>query len=232
MVLDVDLFYHFGDPSLQQQQLLRLRNVDPFVHVQNLLQESGLAVYDPLGNVEAAFEKLSLRPTFVTSLRDVRSESLVLIGEATVWDRRLIASINELAAEGKWVIVLRADTDSKFPMNLSGGGHRLSFSHLSQSDWSPKKLDTAFWPKHHEAAPGLQLFVEKNELFISPQIGPQVWQLAEYHLKEHRGGLLFIGVPVIHRWNASPVPRVLLSHALVHARKLASAGESSLNIKE
>ncbi|WP_372722566.1 hypothetical protein [Novipirellula sp.] len=216
VMLEVDLFLHFGDPLSETRHPLRLHSPDCFVNIRQTLRDAGIALYDPAGITEDALKKTGLTPNVAASLKRVDSEAIIVIGESIAWDKRTVKAAEQWASDGKWVIVLRPTDASTWPMQTSAAdGVKLAFTSITNSRWRPKQLDLDFWSSHAEHARGWELQVSNNQLRMTPAIGPQVWQLAEYQSRENHGGCLFVGVPLISRWNESPVPRELLTHILL-----------------
>ncbi|TWT92791.1 hypothetical protein [Stieleria varia] len=213
VVLSVDLYFHFGDPSAEIHHPIRLHATDCFTAVHQTIQDHGIAIYDPTGDTLAALQPLSLNPRVVSSLKHVDDEAIVVLGEAIAWDKRTMQYVKQLVADGKWVIVLRPTDESQWPLPLSATSIRnLEFKPLVESRWIPKKLDAKFF----DQVTGWELRVSRGELLLAPAIGPQIFQLAEYQSQADHGGCLFVGVSLVERWKTSPVPRELLKHMLVH----------------
>lgn len=213
VTLEVDLFLRFGDPLSESRHPLRLHSPDCFVNIRQTLSDAGIALYDPAGITEDALEKTGLTPNVVTSLKRVDSEAIIVIGESIAWDKRIVEAAEQWVSDGKWVIVLRPADTSTWPMQTSAAdGVKLAFTTIANSRWHPKQIDLEFWSSHAEHARGWELQVSNNQLRMTPAIGSQVWQLAEYQSRENHGGCLFVGVPLISRWNEFPVPRELLTH--------------------
>ncbi|WP_442508886.1 hypothetical protein SH528x_000424 [Novipirellula sp. SH528] len=213
VVLEVDLFLHFGDPLAETRHALRLHSPDCFVNIRQTLSDAGIALYDPAGITEDALVKTGLTPNVVTSLKRVDTEAIIVIGESIMWDKRIVKAVEQWVSDGKWVIVLRPADASTWPIPTSAAdGVKLAFTSITNSRWRPKRLDLEFWSSHAKHPRGWELQVSNNQLRITRAMGPQVWQLAEYQSRENHGGALFVGVPLISRWNESPVPREFLTH--------------------
>lgn len=219
VVLDTTLVFRLNDSQTDFKSSLRLRSKDACFHVRRQLTEAGLAIYDPVGQTSAAIKELSLEPRIIASLREIPTESTVIVGEGVEWSEELVKAADNWGKRGKFVITLLPTASSTWPLPLSGERFdKVHFLQLSQSNWYPANLDSSFWTGSDRVADrhnGWGVRIQANKLVMSPEKGPQVWELVEYQLKESDGGSLFVGVPMISRWHESPVPRELLSHVLV-----------------
>jgi len=216
VILEAELHYRIGTVLPEQQITLRLRDGDPLAAIQQTLAAAGVALWDPIGITDKAFETLSFRPKRVSSLRDVGDERIVIIGEANAWDKQNITELERFARKGKWVIVMRGAEGALWPVSLSArDSPELAFTQLSRGPWWPAKLDTDFWAIGTPQAQGWSLHVRDHDLVLTPSSGVDVWQLVKHSAPHDNGGICFIGVPMLPHWEVSPVPRELLAHLFI-----------------
>ena len=233
VVLKATLSCRLGDSEPTVDFPLRLRGPNPFHVVQETLKQSGIAVFDPLGATAEALKELEVPVEVVTSLSDTEEAQLVIIGEGVPWDEGLVEEAEKLAQQGKFLLVLRPQAESVWPLPLSAEGvSQFRFNQLADVQRTaggpvPQTLDVQFWDAEQTTRPGWALRIENEKLLLTPGKGSQVWQMAEYHTVQ-KGRCVFLGVPVMADWKSSPVPRELLagiftSHLTIQAATTAAA---------
>ncbi len=224
VVLNATLRCHLEGSAAEVVLPLRLRGPNPFEHVRETLEKNKIALYDPVGKTAEAFQGLEVTVQSVTTLQKVDEAPLVIIGEGVEWNDRLTERADELARHGKLVLVLRPQDESIWPLKLSAENlSQWKFVSLAESGLVPQKLDIEFWRTEANTRAGWELSISRQKLQLVPQNGPQVWEISEYHTV-NKGRCLFIGFPLIARWNSSPVPRELLAEILIsHLTPLSAA---------
>ena len=222
VVLDVALSCYLDGSDQEVVLPLRLRGPNPFAHVRETLEKSEFTLFDPVGKTEEALNGLEVTLPTVSSLQEIDNAPLVIIGEGVEWDEPLIERANELVRQGMFVLVLRPQKESTWPLDLSATGlSQFRLSQLADSGLAPQKLNIEFFGVASNAGWGLQLSHDKLQL--APENGPQTWPIAEYH-SMNQGRCLFVGFPLIAHWSASPVPRELLAEILTsHLTHLSAA---------
>lgn len=224
VVLNVTLSCHLEGSGTEVVLPLRLRGPNPLAHFRETLEKNGIALYDPVGKTAEAFQGLEVTVQSVTTLQKVDEAPLVIIGEGVEWNDRLTERADELARQGKLVLVLRPQDESIWPLKLSAENlTQWRFVSLAESGLVPQKLDIQFWGTDANTNAGWELKISRQKLQLVPQIGPQIWQIAESKTV-NKGRCLFIGFPLIARWSSSPVPRELLAEILIsHLTSLTAA---------
>ena len=233
VVLKATLSCRLGDSEQTIEFPLRLRGPNPFRVVQETLKQSGIAVYDPLETTAHNLKELEVPVEVVTSLPDTEEAQLVIIGEGVLWDEDLVDEAEQLTQQGKFLLVLRPQAESVWPLPLSAEGvSQFRFNQLADVQRAaggpvPQTLDVQFWDAAKTTRPGWALRIENEKLLLTPGKGSQVWQMAEYHTL-NKGRCVFLGVPVMADWKSSPVPRELLagiltSHLAIQAAMTAGA---------
>jgi hypothetical protein len=215
VVLNATLRCHLEGSATEVVLPLRLRGPNPFEHVRETFEKNKIALFDPVGKTAEAFQGLEVTVQSVTTLQKVDEAPLVIIGEGVEWNDRLTERADELARQGKLVLMLRPQDDSTWPLKLSAENlSQWKSVSLAESGLVPKKLDIEFWGTDANTRSGWGLSISRQKLLMVPQIGPQVWEISEYHTV-NKGRCLFIGFPLIARWSSSPVPRELLAEILI-----------------
>ena len=224
VVLNVTLSCHLEGSEAEVVLPLRLRGPNPFEHVRESFEKNKIALYDPVGKTAEAFQGLEVTVQSVTTLQKVDEAPLVIIGEGVEWNDRIAERADELARQGKLVLVLRPQDDSTWPLKLSAENFsQWKCVSLAESGLVPKKLDIEFWGTDADAKAGWELKISRQKLQLVPGIGPQAWEISEYHTV-NKGRCLFVGFPLIAQWSSSPVPRELLAEILIsHLTPLSAA---------
>lgn len=227
VVLDVILSCHLDGSGTDVVLPLRLRGPNPFEHVRETLEKHEIALFDPVGKTAEALRGMEVTVQSVTTLQEVDKAPLVILGEGVEWNDRLAERADELARQGKLMLVLRPHDESAWPLKLSAENlSQWKCVSLAESGLVPQKLDILFWGTDANTKAGWELKISRQKLQLVPQNGPQVWQIAEYQTV-NQGRCLFAGFPLIAHWDSSPVPRELLAHVLISRLKSLTAASAA-----
>ncbi|MEZ5944959.1 MAG: hypothetical protein R3C18_26540 [Planctomycetaceae bacterium] len=212
--ITLEVEFTFTDGEKNYSIPMRLRTGNPFSTLSETIRDRRLVVYDPAGNTLDALTSLEIPHRPLPFLKKIETDdSILLIGEGVECSAGLMEQLMAIGQSGRRIIVLRPSESSICSLELSAVGNRqLRFAQFDEDNWVPEKLDVAGWTVEGNT-PGWLLQADGGKLQMTPGNGPQVWPLVEYQFTEP-GECLFVGVPLIANWEATPVPREFLLHLL------------------
>jgi hypothetical protein len=249
--------YADGDPSplAVHAKKIWIFPRDPLANRSQWLNGLKITLFDPEGKTADVFEKAHIPFTFTknTAALDELREGLLVIGEGTAWrDYRALgeAAVKAAArglpvlclAPGEGALVLPGTAGAELPSPASVT--------LRQEDIIREldtRLDAAAWPPAGEidarrmtiksdrgqvvAETGQRLpFTASRTRQDGRDAGGEGWPWLEVRYPAGKGRLLVCGFAVIRQWEATPVPRYLLSELFL--RLTAEKQLTSLPQKE
>ena len=224
MAIDAQLFFNLNASNKSFSVGLVIHHADVFAGVND--GNHRIAVIDPDGNMAAKLEGISLDARLVSRLSGIQNEECIIVGEGIRWEPHVARAIADWINLGRQVIVLRTELDAAVDMPWRELDlKKMEFRQLHESRWEPTTLDTDFWQPTNRVdgwrvslASTHSVLTPLSSRSMLPNEKPQLWQVAEFQTKRN-GICLFVGVPVMERWDQSPTPRLLLKHLLAEIER-------------
>ncbi len=179
VALNAELHFHVETSDEYPVLAIRVRATNPFASLQKIMQEAGVALYDPRRETAATLEGLQVKFLNVNSLKESKQQSIVVLGEGSDWESRHEIDIASLMKAGQWIIILRPREGSPFPLIRNEKEEsELTFGKWSGSNWFPDRLDREFWSTTEEDSFGFELCSRPKQILLTASKGPQVGQYA------------------------------------------------------
>lgn len=238
MSVSLEMTWTDGEEKYEHSRPLHVFSPNTFAEQREFLHDANISLFDPIGKTGKLLEESKIPYTSRPSLASVNSvsEGIVIVGEGVSFSEQRMLAESLLLAASRGVSVLclaPAEGDFCLKAELDGETRRPNRMDL-QRGGVVRRFDKRF--DDLVTLSNLSLVSRRNEIVLKTGSTTDEWSWLQLEFPAQPPGkppgkLILCGMGIMSHWEASPVPRYLVSHLLHELANSNSSSEEPYNEK-